>query len=206
MIPYDQDYICFDGETEGLNLYYSRPWQWSFLVCKGQKVLEKHDYYINQPNLDLSPKLKKMCGFDQKRYDSEAISELEAASIFQKYIDDPKFKVIGQNILNYDIFIWNSMMLRQFGEVNHEYLERCLDTRAFFIARQHELEPRGGVDLLNWQLRILNDKEYKFTKSNSKLILKTLGIDFDEGMLHNSLYDVLKTHEIWIQLKSKFNL
>ena len=41
----DQKYIFFDYETEGLNLYSSKPFQLSFIISEGQKIIEKADDY-----------------------------------------------------------------------------------------------------------------------------------------------------------------
>ena len=35
----DQKYIVFDYETEGLNLYYSKPFQLSFIIAQNKKII-----------------------------------------------------------------------------------------------------------------------------------------------------------------------
>ncbi len=64
----NQKYLVFDTETEGLNLIRSRPWQVAWLVVEGGKILEKHDMFLDWPNLDVSAGAAKITGFTMKEY------------------------------------------------------------------------------------------------------------------------------------------
>ena len=39
----NQKYLVLDTETEGLNLVKSRPYQVSWIIAQGDRVLEKND-------------------------------------------------------------------------------------------------------------------------------------------------------------------
>ena len=49
-----QKYLVFDTETEGLNLITSRPWQVAWLIVEGGEILEKHDMFLDWPDLNVS--------------------------------------------------------------------------------------------------------------------------------------------------------
>ena len=52
MLPSNQKYLVFDTETEGLNLFSSKTWQLSWIVCQGNKTLETHDEFIIHKELN----------------------------------------------------------------------------------------------------------------------------------------------------------
>ena len=54
MLPYNQKYLVFDTETEGLNLHSSRTWQVSWLICQGDRIIKENDRYINQKDLQIN--------------------------------------------------------------------------------------------------------------------------------------------------------
>ena len=78
MLKFNQLYFLFDTETEGLNHKSSRPWEISFIIGKGNYIVEKKQIYIDWPDLELSNKIKKLTGFDQAKYDVEKIPPKEA--------------------------------------------------------------------------------------------------------------------------------
>ena len=58
-----QRYVVFDTETEGLNLVTSRPWQIAWLVVEGEKIIDKRDFFIHWPNLNVSEGAARVTGF-----------------------------------------------------------------------------------------------------------------------------------------------
>ena len=69
----DQKYITWDVETEGLNLVHSKPWQIAWIVCQGDKVLEKFDFYIKWDDLKVSEDAARITGFSREDYNRKAI-------------------------------------------------------------------------------------------------------------------------------------
>ena len=50
----NQKYLVLDTETEGLNLVKSRPYQVSWIIAQGDRVLEKNDRYLWWSDLQMS--------------------------------------------------------------------------------------------------------------------------------------------------------
>ena len=103
MLPYNQKYLVFDTETEGLNLHSSRTWQVSWLICQGGRVLKENDRYINHNNLQINSVVAKLTGFSWEEYDRRKEPLKNVWSDFKKDLFNPEYKVVGQNLLGFDV-------------------------------------------------------------------------------------------------------
>ena len=204
MLPSNQKYLVFDTETEGLNLFSSKTWQLSWIVCQGNKILETHDEFIIHKELNIPEVVKKITGFNWDTYNRKAKPLDEVWSKFEKYIFDSQYVVVGQNLLGFDVYML-AVLQRLLGqEPDYSYLPRILDTRALGKAYREELErPKGN--LLSWQYKIINDRSLKAKVSQNQL-LKFFDIEFDESKLHNALYDIKMCYQIFLKLKKHMDL
>jgi|11BtaG_2_1085332.scaffolds.fasta_scaffold00035_31 DNA polymerase III epsilon subunit-like protein len=203
-LKYNQKYICFDTETEGLNLYYSRPWQVSWVLGEGNKVVEEQDRFIKYSDLELSDMIKKLTGYNQRTYDSKKESIRAVYDDLAKYLYDPEYIIIGQNLLGFDVYMV-AIMQRMLGiEPDFSYIDRIYDTRALGKAYRENLDKPSG-DFLSWQYKIINDRSLK-SKVSQGVLLKHLDIDHDPKMLHNALYDVKMCFQVFCKLKKGLDL
>ena len=67
--------------------------------CEGNRVIERHDRYISFKNLEISPYIEHLTGFSWDYYDKVKESPVKVWGDFKKYLYDPQYKVIGQNLL-----------------------------------------------------------------------------------------------------------
>ena len=204
MLPYNQKYLVFDTETEGLNLHSSRTWQVSWLICQGDRVLKENDRYINQKDLQINSAVAKMTGFTWEEYDQRKEPLKNVWADFKKDLFNPEYKVVGQNLLGFDVYMVAAMQ-RSLGETpDYSYLERIYDTRAYGKAYREELD-KPKNNLLSWQYKIIHDRSLRARVSQTQL-LKFFGIDFEENLLHNALYDNQKCYEVFKALKKHMKL
>ena len=204
MLPSNQKYLVFDTETEGLNLFSSKTWQLSWIVCQGNKILETHDEFIIHKELNIPEIVKKLTGFNWETYNRKAKPLDEVWSKFEKYIFDPQYIVVGQNILGFDVYML-AILQRLLGhEPDYSYLPRIYDTRALGKAYREELD-KPNKDFLSWQYKIINDRSLKAKVSQNQL-LKFFDIEFDQDKLHNALYDIQMYYQIFLKLKKHMNL
>ena len=193
----NQQFVVFDTETEGLSLTSSRPWQLSWIVCKGENILEEHDEFVMYDDLNVSEEAARVTGFNKDLYLSKAKSPLEVWKKFAPYLYDENNILVGQNILGYDIYILNTMM-RDIGMSNNwSFMNRMLDTRALATAIFKDIKPSG--DRLSWQMKLMNFRE-KGLKTSQAFLLKHFGIDHDPSKLHNALYDINMNYKIFRKL------
>lgn len=191
-----QKFIVFDTETEGLSLSSSRPWQLSWIVCQGEDILEEHDEFIFFEDLNVSDDAAKITNFNKGDYIKKAKAPIEVWQKFAPYLYDEKNLLIGQNLLNYDIYILNVLMQNIGVQNNWSFLNRIIDTRALATSIFKQVKLTSDVDFLSWQMKLMNFVE-KGLKTSQGFLLKHYGIDHDPSLLHNALYDIKMNYKIF---------
>ena len=203
MLKYDQKYIVFDTETEGLNLHSSKPWQIAWIVCQGYKVIETHNRFLDFDDLEIPDIVKKLTGFSWDTYNEKKEDPETVLADFEEYLYDPQYKIIGQNLLGFDVYMIAELQ-RMFGRKrDFAYFDRIYDTRALGKAHREGLE-KPKENFLSWQYKIINDRSLKSKVSQIQL-LKYFGIDFEEEKLHDALYDIEMCYQIFCELKKSMN-
>ena len=193
-----QKYLVFDFETCHLNLVglSNKPWQLSYLLTEGSKIVKKFDHYIKWEDLEMSAEAIRITGFSWDEYNYRAKPPAPILEEFEKYFYDESYMLVGQNVIGFDIYIHNIFRKSLGLKTDYSYFPRILDTNCFAKAIIKELKQGKDTDLLIWQLA-LNDFYEKKLKTSLKAQLKQHGIEFDENKLHNSLYDIEKNFEIF---------
>jgi len=208
MLKFDQKYITLDVESRHLNTVHhihvpnsNKVWQVSWIETQGNRILGEHDYYVDVPNLNLSDEVARLTHFDYAKYNRLKQPPTKAFEALKKFLYDPQYIVIGQNFLNFDLPMLD-VLAKQAGERIHyeKFIERIYDTRPLAQAHRSGLDkPRNG-DILDWQFKILSDRTLK-AKVSQGVLLKFFGIEHDPARLHDGLYDVKMTWEIFKQLR-----
>jgi len=205
MLKYDQKYIVFDTETEGLNLCYSRPWQISWVEAQGKKIISEHDLYVDYDDLNLSPMIKKMTGFSDAKYNREKQPLADVWKALKKYLLNPEYIVVGQNLLGFDVYMV-AIMQKMLGETpDYSYLDRIYDTLALGRAYREDIR-KPSSDFLAWQYKLMHQRGARGKSVSQLQLLKLFGIDFNEKLLHNSLYDTKMCFEVFLKLKKALEL
>jgi DNA polymerase III epsilon subunit-like protein len=197
-----QNYITVDVETEGLNLISSKPWQVSWIICRGDKLVSKHDHFIRWDNINVSADAARVTGFNKNDYYEKAESPIEVFNQLAKHLYDPSFLVIGQNLLGFDVYMINVWRKLMGLKSDHSYVNRVIDTKSISTAIFKNILP-DKENFLSWQYKMLHIRE-KGLKTNQAFMLKYYDIPHDPKRLHDSLYDVEMTFEIF--KKQIFNI
>jgi DNA polymerase III alpha subunit (gram-positive type) len=197
-----QNYIIVDVETEGLNLISSKPWQVSWIICRGDKTISKHDHFIRWDNINVSADAARITGFNKNHYYEKAESPIEVFKQLSKYLYDPSFLVIGQNLLGFDVYMINVWRKLMGMKSDNSYVNRVIDTKSISTAIFKNILP-DKENFLSWQYKMLHIRE-KGLKTNQAFMLKYYDIPHDPKRLHDSLYDVEMTFEIF--KKQIFNI
>jgi DNA polymerase III alpha subunit (gram-positive type) len=199
---HNQNYIVIDCETEGLNLTSSKPWQASWIICRGNKIISKHDHFIRWDDIGVSTDAARITGFDKDHYYSKAEDPMLVWDKLSKYLYDPSFVIIGQNILGFDVYMLNVWRKQMGLNSDYSYIDRIIDTKSISTAIFKNILP-DKEHLLSWQYKLLHIRE-KGLKTSQAFMLKYYDIPHDPKRLHDGLYDVQMTFEIF--KKQIFNI
>ena len=195
---FNQKYVIFDTETEGLNLVTSKPWQLAWIEAEGKQIKKKQNRFLMWEDLNVSEDAARVTGFDYKSYVKQAE---DPAIVYKEFIDlinQDDVIIIGQNLLGYDIYILG-VIARQLGlKIDYSFVNRIFDTKAIATALAKGNKTPDNDDFASWQIKWLNYRE-RGLKSNQKYLLEYYDIDFDPKKLHDALYDIEKNFEIFLK-------
>jgi len=195
----NQKYIVFDFETESLNLFYNKPWQLSFVIATGNKVIEEHDYFIDWPDLKVGEEAAKINHFNLSDYNKSKQDARKVLDCFEGFLYDKDYIIVGHNIIGFDIYIHNIYRKLLGKSSNYTYLERLIDTNCLSKAIKLQIPKKKDESVFQWMSR-LNFFHKRGLKTSQKQMLKENNIDFEEELLHNSLYDVQMNFELFRKL------
>ena len=195
---FNQKYVIFDTETEGLNLVTSKPWQLAWIEAEGKQIKKKQNRFLMWEDLNVSEDAARVTGFDHKSYVKQAEDPAIVYEEFINLINQDDVMIIGQNLLGYDIYILG-VIARQLGlKIDYSFVNRIFDTKAIATALAKGNKTPDNDDFASWQIKWLNYRE-RGLKSNQKYLLEYYDIDFDPKKLHDALYDIEKNFEIFLK-------
>jgi DNA polymerase III epsilon subunit-like protein len=190
-----QKYIVLDTETTGLNLVKSRPWQVAWIVAEGKQIKSKHSHFIKWPNLTVSEGAAKVTGFSMEKYERLAEDPMEVFNKLKPYLYNPEYKIIGQNLLGFDVYMINIWRKLMGLESDYSYVDRIIDTKSLATAIFKNIL-HDDQNPVSWQYKLLNHKE-KGLKTSQGTLLKHYNIPHDPKKLHDALYDIEMNFQIF---------
>ena len=205
---FNQRYTIFDAETEGLNLYSSRPWQLSWIKTVGKKIIDKEDFLLRYDDLNVSEGAARVTGFDKKEYFKNAVDPFFVGQKFLADIADEDVMIVGHNILNFDIYIIQILRRIMGLPPDYSFMNRLLDTRPLFFAVTEGMQKPDDESLIEWQYKILNMPEIRRRRGITSLpaMLKYFDIPYEEDKLHDSLYDIELTAKCLFDVLNKLDI
>lgn len=202
----DLSYILFDTETEGLNLKYTRPFSIAFIVVENKKIIKEFDLFPFIKDLNVCPGAAKATRFNYEEYKKKSTDASECYNIIKEYLYNPKYYVVGQNLIFYDSYI-----LRNFEDYlgikgDFSYINRVYDTLALGRAFNLGLKfPTDKENFLSWSYKLCGYKK-KGLKANNASMAKQFDIPYDESGAHGALYDVKLSNSIFIKLYNSLDV
>ena len=200
MLRYDKDqlYLLFDYETEGLNLVpgFNKPWQLSYLIARGNVIEKEFDYFIDWPDLNISEEAAVVTRFDFNKYKLRAKPAAPVLEEFESYLYDPKYIILGQNLLGFDVYVHNQFRHKLGKKTDFSFIKRIIDTNCVAKAIKKQIPFKSSDNRINWMYKF-NDFREKGLKTSIKQQLKEYDIPFDEMKLHDSSYDIRMNFEIF---------
>lgn len=194
-----QKYLIFDTETEGLNLIKSKPFQVAWIVAQGDRILEKQSRYIRWDDLNVSEGAARTTRFDINHYNRVAEDPKEVWNDFSKELYNPEYRIVGHNLLGFDVYmvdVWRKLLGLN---SDHSYIERIIDTlsvaRAIADSEPNKARP-DFENFIYWQYKWINNHK-RGVRASQAALLKKYNIAHDKDRLHHALYDIEMNFEIF---------
>jgi len=183
----NQKYLIFDTETESLNLVNSRPWQLSWTIAHGDKIVKNEDRFIYWPNLKMSDGAAKITRFDRNKWESLAEKPEQVLKDFDSYLYNPEYIIIGANLFGFDIYQHNNIR-RELGlKTDYSYINRIIDVQALqkgiYLGLKSVPEERTS-----WHYQMQNFRQ-RGVKTSVKHLCSVYEIPYDENRAHDAIYD-----------------
>ena len=193
-------FIVFDCETESLNLFSARAWDLAWVVCSENTILEKHQYFLKWPNLNVGKGAAKVTRFDPQVIAEKGVEPKIAIDKFCEYLYNPEYYIVVHNGLNYDTYIINNCR-RDIGyDCDYSFIDRLYDSNA--IARSIEMSMQSELkrsSLLEFQYRFANSPRSGI-KTSLSVLNRKYKFDFSDQELHGAEKDVSLNFLVWRKL------
>lgn len=184
----DVKFCVFDFETEDLNLYTTKPWQFACVVATNQAILRKHDLMLGWSDLNISKEAEQITRFDLERWTNLAIDPKEAFETINEEFDKADY-IAGHNLFGFDIHVYRSAC-RKLGIKALPIHYKMIDTMCVGKGIKLENFYKPGENFLHYQLRMLHTRVDKRGFATLHAFCKLYEIETDETKLHDALYDV----------------
>jgi DNA polymerase III epsilon subunit-like protein len=182
-----QKYLIFDTETESLNLAKSRPWQLSWSIAEGNKIIKNEDRFIYWDDLKMSDGAAKITRFDRAAWIKKSEDPLKAVNDFDKYLYNEDYIVIGANLLGFDVYQHNNLRRSVGLDTDYSYVNRILDVQSIqkgiYLGLKSIPEDRSG-----WNFQMQNFRQ-RGLKTSVKHLCSLYEIQYDENRAHDAIYD-----------------
>ena len=202
----EQQYVLFDFETAHLNLAWddNKPWQFACNIGTKDKIVSKKDFFIKWPKINVSADAAKITGYDAKIVKEKGIEPEDAIRQIDELIYDTQYKIVGHNLLGFDIYVHNMMRLLLGRKTDYSYLERVLDTNYLLKGWKLGLQPRPGESLIAYQMRLRN-VPVRGVKTSVKVMCGEFGIEYPKNA-HQADVDVRIQRDIFKQTLYKVDI
>lgn len=198
--------IVLDTETESLNLHEARPWEVAWDVYEGKKLVESYQFYLDWPNLNVGRGAAAITGFNPENIKKYGQDPKEIIDKLNRFLYNPEYKVIGANLLGFDIYILNTARRELGYKTDYSYLNRLYDTVALSKAYNLGLAiPENPNDFLAFQYKMCNHVQ-KGLKSSNSYMAELLGAIVDKTRLHQAAYDNGLCYHVFSQLIYKLDI
>ena len=164
-------------------------------MVQGDKIIDKRDFFIHWPNLNVSEGAARVTGFSYNDYAKKSVPPNVVWEKFSEDLYDKNNLIVGQNLLGFDVYMVNVWRKLMGMDADYSYVDRIIDTKSLATAIAKDM-PVEKDNFINWQYRLLNHKERGLRTSQATL-LKKYNIDHDPKRLHDALSDIEMNFKIF---------
>jgi DNA polymerase III epsilon subunit-like protein len=187
-------FCVFDFETEDLNLYTAKPWQFACVVGTNDCIIRKHDMLLRWPDLNISKEAEQITRFDRLKWEAHSIDPKKVFETIHNEFEEADW-IAGHNILGYDIHVYRSSC-RRLGIKPYPIEKKAIDTMACGKGIKLEIFYKPGQKFLSYQMQLADFPVIKRGFATLSTFAKLYDIHTEENRLHDALYDVTINFEV----------
>lgn len=185
-------FLLFDFETEDLNLFSTKPWQYaSVKFSNNSNKMEENNIFIKWKGLKVSKGAAIVTRFNPSIVENNGIDPKKALEIINKEFEEADY-ICGHNIISFDVNVYHSYCLRM-GVKPLDIKDKLIDTMSLGKGYKLDYKPRIGENcqsLVSYQMKINNIIHKKRGFATLGGLCKDFDIDYDTKKAHDALYDV----------------
>ena len=152
-------------------------------------VFKSFDFFIKWEDLNISADARRITNFSDAKYLKNAVDAKQVLKIFEDYIYNEDYLIVGHNILGFDVYIHGIFRQLLGKRPDYSYINRCVDTLCLAKAIKKDIDIDKSDDFIEWQYK-LNSFIEKRLGCSIQALCKSYELDFDPSKLHNALYDI----------------
>ncbi len=189
------EFTVLDAETEGLNLYFDRPWQMGWLECKGKNIVKVQNRYLWWDDFRISKGAAAVTKFNYDEYKDKAEDPKKVYEEFHDQVYDSNKYHIAHNYLKIDLYMINTWRRGIGLKPDYSFVnEKLIDTDALEKGIIKGMQPQ--TPRIQWYYKLSSLLE-KGLKSNLGLCARKYGIKLDESLQHKAEYDIILNWEVF---------
>lgn len=199
--------VCFDFETEDLNLCHTKPWQLGMVLFDESSILEEIDAKLFWEDFCISKEAAFHTKFDFWKWKKEAKDPRLVMERANKIFESCDF-IVGHNLLGFDVHVYRSTC-RRLGIKALPIEEKIIDTLPCIKGIKLNISPNPSIPILNWQVamsRYVSAETRKRGFATLSAMATHFGIDFDPEKLHDGLYDSALNVNCFRRVASKLGI
>lgn len=190
----DVKFLVMDFETEDLNLYTTKPWQFACVIAQNGKVIREHNLLIKWPNLNISKEAEQITRFNRGIWESEGMDPKEAFELINEELDAADW-IAGHNLLGFDVPVYRRSCER-LGIKPLPIHRKLIDTLACGKGIKLERFYKPTENFFCYQMGMINERVDKKGFATLNAFCDYYSIPVDKSKLHDALYDVEKNYEV----------
>lgn len=179
--------LYFDLETTGTNPYKHGFFQMATIIEVDNKVVEEEVYWCKPDGIP-DPETMKFHGFELDEFEKEKYQSCDKfylslkkklSQYVNKFDKRDKFHMVGYNIHSFDV----------------PFLRKCFENRGDVYFGSWFWHP--PIDVMLLFADALQDRRFTISNFKNATIAELLGITVDQEKLHEAMYDITITRQLY---------
>jgi hypothetical protein len=201
-------FIDFETANLCLSSKFNLPWQMALLKTtggvaenSGESILINwgDEFKFSKGALEMAH------SYCKNKMQSEGLKPIEAFKILSDALSETE-AIAGHNILGFDIYMIKCLY-EKMGRMLPNILgkKKIFDTLALAKGHFNNIPIQKNENPVSYQYKMINNI-IKGSKTSLSKVAESFGIEYNQGLLHDALYDLDLNLKVWNKLKYQIDI